>query len=75
MKQRRAPGHHAAEVVSDDHRAFGSDVVKQADDIGAQLDDVVGVDRFRLGGPAVAALVGRQNMEAGFGQRGDLMPP
>ena len=26
------------------HRAFGADVVEQADDVGGQLDDVVGVD-------------------------------
>ena len=69
------PGHHAAEVVADDHRAFGADVIEQADDVGAQLDDVVGVDGRRLRRPAVAALIGRQHVVAGLGQRGDLVPP
>ena len=75
MQQRRRPRHDAAEVVADEHRAFGADVVEQADDVGGQLDDVVGVDRLRLRGPAVPALIGRQHVVAGLGQRGYLVPP
>ncbi len=75
MQQRRRPGHHAAEVVTDDHRAFGADVIEQADDVGGQLDDVVGVDGDRLRRPAVAALIGRQHAVAGLGQRRNLVTP
>ena len=75
VQQRGAPGHHAAEVVADDDRAFCSDVIEQADDVGGQLDDVVGVDGARLRRTAVAALIGRQHAVAGLGQRRNLVTP
>jgi hypothetical protein len=75
MQQRGGPGHDAAEVMADEHRALSADVIEQADDVGAQFDDVVGLDGLRLGRPAVAALVGCQHVVADFGQRGNLMAP
>ena len=75
MQQRRRPGHHGAEVVPDDHRPFGADVIEQADDVGGQLDDVVRVDGRRLRRPAVAALIGRQHAVARLGQRRNLVTP
>jgi hypothetical protein len=75
VQQRGAPRHHAAEVVADEHGPFGADVVEQTDDVGGQLDDVVGVDGLRLRRSAIAALIRRQYPEAGLGQRRNLVPP
>ena len=58
-----------------DHRAFGADVIEQTDDVGGQLDDVVGIDGVRLRRPAVAALIGCQHVVAGLGQRRNLVAP
>ena len=70
-----APRHHGAEVVADEHRLLGADVVEQADEVGGQLDDVVGVDGVGLRRAAVAALIGRQHVVAGLGQRRNLVAP
>ena len=54
---------------------LGGDVVKQADEVRAQLDDGVGVDHLGLRRPAVTPLIGRQDVETGLGQSWDLVSP
>lgn len=54
---------------------FGSDVVEQADDVGGQLVNVVGLDRIRTGRAAVAALIGSQHVVPGVGEDRNLGPP
>ena len=75
MQQRCGPGHHRAEVVAHQHGLLGADSVEQPDDVGGQFGDVVGLDRGRPVGAAVAALVGGQYVVAGVGQAADLVAP
>jgi hypothetical protein len=49
MQQRQAPGDHRSPVVPDDGGAFGTEGIKQADQIPGQRRDVVSLDRVRPG--------------------------
>ena len=69
------PCHRGTPVVADPDGALGADVVEQADDVGGQLVDVVGVDRIGTRRTAVAALIGRQHVVAGRGEHRDLVTP
>ena len=61
--------------MSDPDGPLGADVVEQADDVGGQLVNVVGLDRIRTRRAAVAALIGRQHVVAGLGEDRDLVSP
>ena len=61
--------------MTDPDGALGTDVVEQADQVGGQVVNVVGVDRIRTRRAAVAALIGCQHVIAGLGQGRDLVPP
>ena len=66
VQQRRAPHHRRRRSRGRRSPPFGADVVEQTDEVGGQLDDVVGVDvAGRVRRAAVAALIGRQHVVAG----------
>jgi hypothetical protein len=50
-------------------------MVEQADEIAGQMLDVIGFDRLRPVGRAIAALIRRNHPNAGLRQRLDLVPP
>ena len=75
VQQRRVPHHDGTPVVPDPDGALGADVVEQADQVGGQLVNVVGLDRIRTRRAAVAALIGRQHVVTGLGEDRYLVPP
>ena len=75
VQQWRVPHHDGTPVVADPDGALGADVVEQADDVGGQLVDVVGLDRLRTRRAAVAALIGCQHVVAGVGEDRNLVSP
>ena len=75
VQQRRIPHHDGTPVVANPDGALGADVVEQADDVGGQLVNVVGLDRIRTRRAAVAALIGSQHVVAGVGEDRNLVPP
>ena len=74
-QQRGVPGHRRAPVVPGDDRLLLAERVHQPDDIAGQVQDRVGVRAGGLVGAAVPALVRRHGVEAGGGQRDQLMTP
>src|SRR5204862_1676659 len=64
-----------APVVTDDARTLCADVVEQAGDVAAELDDVVGVRIGWRARAAVAAHVRREYVVPRAGQRFDLVAP
>ena len=61
--------------MADEDRVVGADVVEQAEQVGRQVIDAIGVDVGRRGGVCVAALVGHEHPVAGVDERLDLVPP
>ena len=75
VQQRSTPGHHAAEVVADEHGPLGVRVIEQPDDVTRQLRHRVRVDGVGPRRTAVATLIGCQHVIAGLGQDRELVAP
>ncbi len=61
-------------VVADDHRLFHTDIVQQAGEVCGEVGDVVGLDPFGSARTTVSALVGGEDVIAGRGEFGNLVP-
>src|SRR5262245_17534666 len=61
--------------MADYDELFMPESVRQSGDVVRQLDNVVGFDLRRTIAAAVAALVRDSDLEPGFDDRIDLMPP
>jgi hypothetical protein len=61
--------------VPHDRRRLVSERVQQSDDIADHVELGVLIDAFRFVGLAVAPLVRRHNVVAGFREAAELMPP
>ena len=68
MPQRHLPDDEAAPVVADEDRLVDLEMIEQADEIAGQMLDVIGLDRLRPVGRAIAALIRRDHPDAGFAQ-------
>ena len=75
MQLRHVPGDQRAPVVADDHRLGDAGVVEQPDEVGGEVLGAVARDVGRGGRVAVAALVGREHVEPGVGERLHLVSP
>jgi hypothetical protein len=75
VQDRHRPDHEAAPVVAREDRALDAEHVEQADQVAAQVVDVVGADRLGPVAAAVAALVGRDHPEARGDQCVELVAP
>ena len=69
------PGDRRAPIVADNDEPLMTERVRQIDDVVRQIDDVVGFDLGRTIAAAVAALVGRGDLEPGVNKRINLMSP
>jgi hypothetical protein len=74
-QQRGVPGHRRAPVVPGQHRLPFAEYVHQPDDVAGQVQDGVRIRGRRAAGPAVPALIRRDRVESGGGQRGQLVTP
>jgi hypothetical protein len=61
--------------VPGDHRLRDAKRVEQAEHVADQVQQCIAVDLLRCIGLSVAAHIGRDRMEAGRGERAQLMPP
>ena len=75
MQQWCIPRHGRAPVVTDPNGALRADIVEQADHVGSQFVDAVGVDCVRTRRAAIAALIGCQDVIAGLGENRNLVAP
>ena len=75
MQLRHVPGDQRTPVVTDDHRLGDAGVVEQPDEVGGQVLGAVARDVDRGGRVAVAALIGREHVEPGVGERLHLVSP
>ena len=69
------PGHRRTPVMADDDGLLLAERCDQSDHVADRIEDRVGADIGWRAGPAEAAHVGGDDMEAGLGQRRDLVPP
>ena len=69
------PGDRRAPVVADDDGLFFAERRHQRDHVAGIVEDAVGLDLGWRTGPAEAAHVGGNDMEAGFRDAPDLVPP
>ena len=75
MPQRHLPNDEAAPVVADEDRLVDLQMIEQGDQIAGEMFDTVALDGAWLVGGAIAALVRRDDTDASFAQRLDLVPP
>ena len=75
MQTGEVPHHHRSPVMADEQRVVGTDLVEQADEVGAQVVGPVGLDRARCARLAVPALVGYEHPVPGCDERFDLVAP
>ena len=66
MPKRHLPDDEAAPVVADENRLVDLQMIEQTDEIAGQMLEIVGLDRFRPVGRAIAALVRRDHANAGL---------
>ena len=71
VEDRHRPRHEAAPVVA----ALDAESVEQRDEVAGQMLEVVGLDPLGRIAATVATLVGRDHVEAGTGESGDLVTP
>ena len=74
-EHRRVPGDRRAPVMADNDGLLFAERRHQRDHVADIVEDGVGVDIGRRAGPAEAAHVGGDDMEAGFRDGRDLVPP
>lgn len=75
VEDRHRPRREAAPVVAGEHGALDAESVEQRDEVAGQMLEVVGLDPLGRVAATVATLVGRDHVEAGTGESGDLVAP
>jgi hypothetical protein len=75
MQERRVPGDRRPPVMADDGGGVGAKGANDPGDITGEGGHVIGLDRVRLVGAAVAAHIDRGDPETGLGEGSDLMAP
>ena len=69
VQEAHLPHDERTPVVADEHRLLGTGVVEHAEQVVGEVDDVVLADVVGSARPAVAALVGCDDMEASASAR------
>src|SRR5579872_7014081 len=75
VPKRHLPNDKPAPVVADEDSLVDFQMIEQADEIAGQVLHIVGLDRLRPVGRAVAALVRSNHAGPGLAKRLDLMTP
>ena len=69
------PGDRRTPVMADNDSLLFAKRRHQRDHVADIVEDGVGADVSRRAGPAEPAHIGGNDMETGFGDRSDLVPP